>query len=38
MFEPFKYLWKTITQEITDQFTIVREIVEFYRDEIKERM
>lgn len=31
-------MWKTISQEITDQFTIIREIAEFYRDEIKERM
>ncbi len=38
MLEPLKYLWKTITQEITDQFTIVRDIAEFYQDEIKETM
>jgi TAG lipase/lysophosphatidylethanolamine acyltransferase len=38
MFEPFRYLWKTISQEITDQFIIIREITSFYNDEIKERM
>ena len=37
IFEPLKYLWKTVTQEITDQFTIIKEIVDYYRTEINEK-
>lgn len=31
MFESLSYIAKTISQEIEDQFTIIREIVEYYR-------
>lgn len=36
MLEPLQYLWKTVTQEISDQITIMKEIAEYYRDEIKD--
>jgi Domain of unknown function (DUF3336) len=36
MLEPFRYLWKTVAQEINDQFTIMKDIVEYYREEIKD--
>ena len=36
MLEPFRYLWKTVTQEISDQITIMKDIAEYYRDEIKD--
>jgi hypothetical protein len=36
MFEPLQYLWRTVAQEISDQITIMKEIAEYYRDEIKD--
>jgi NTE family protein len=38
MLEPFRYLWKTVTQEINDQFMILKEIADYYKDELKESM
>ena len=31
IFEPFKYLWKTIVQEIKDEMTIIKDIIDYYR-------
>jgi hypothetical protein len=38
MLEPLKYLWRTVGQEISDEFTIVQEIVRYYRREFAESM
>ena len=38
MLEPFKYLWNTISQEITDEVTIIREIIHYYRSELAESL
>ena len=38
MFESFGYIAKTISQEIEDQFTIIKEIIEYYREEFREKI
>lgn len=38
MFESLSYIAKTISQEIEDQFTIIKEIVEYYREEFREKI
>jgi hypothetical protein len=38
MFESLIYIAKTISQEIEDQFTIIREIVYYYREEFRENI
>jgi DNA-binding GntR family transcriptional regulator len=38
MFESLSYIAKTISQEIEDQFTIIKEIIEYYREEFREKI
>ncbi len=36
--DPFKYLFNTFKQEVVDQYVRVKEIVEFYNEEIHENI
>ena len=38
MFESLSYIAKTISQEIEDQLTIIKEIIEYYREELREKI